>query len=597
MPQPITDLLTAVKPFIDFFEVDERAAILSHIGNNTEPSDNLLRKIYETLRQQSQALTRLVDSKPNQVFTYWAGPNKYVHPTTYQPHFHPNFDPVLIPLTRNGKPYPVILERWDYEEARTQLMGTKGFSELTSYSRYLKNIKSSEEPFILIARNLQGTIDAFGIRVLYETEGIKRVAFVRGVKFDREKTTEIKMIGIAINMALMRHLKKSGIWHDEEKGPLIEGIVPPLLAKWRERLGYAGPLIWDDSLGADEIDYYLNRIGLQFIDIPKPESRIEQNSTNENSIRKYFDNICELLSDLYDEFKSLADKYITKSSELDKYDPLFSSLQRIGNSLIMSHRVHPVHLSPLFRLGITTDDFTSYKFKPFNVEVLYEGQPVTARVDLITPHEALFVLDGDLRDAIRSYAETGTAALIFTVSIDGKVIAISANELTTGALNKPQLNRLNTLSIEAEAENPKYKRLSFALMLARLRYFIEHNLLDQLEPDDPLIKNIEQYIATSWRRLADIHTNSNLKNQATYTTWSIGDALKCAEVWNNLTQPIQIADLVPADNSLKISSNEQLLEMIGSDENIPELTGPSVQLEPWVFTAPQMIFSGSNLVR
>ncbi|HSA59045.1 MAG TPA: hypothetical protein VLJ37_05100 [bacterium] len=152
----------------------------------------------------------------------------------------PDFTPLHAVLSRNGVPFPVVIEGADIPHARRVLEG--------ELHREFENFLSATIPFeavpwFALVRALDGTCEGIALSWLTgRGEGI-RMRCDRVRKRVMEGDGVIRHVGLALLMAQLRWMKANGHW--PLRGEILKDYDPHVMASYRRTCGM-GPGFFDE---------------------------------------------------------------------------------------------------------------------------------------------------------------------------------------------------------------------------------------------------------------------------------------------------------------------------------------------------------------
>lgn len=169
------------------------------------------------------------------LWTGWTGfnaPASFIPVSSVSPQFvlreTPDFPALYGVLSRDGKPFPVIIEGADIPHARRVLEG--------DLHREFENFLSATPPFeavpwFALLRGIDGTCEGMALSWLTgRGEGMKmRCDRVR--KRDLEGDRTIRHVGLALLIAQLRWMKSNGHWPG--RGEILTDYDPAVMASYR----------------------------------------------------------------------------------------------------------------------------------------------------------------------------------------------------------------------------------------------------------------------------------------------------------------------------------------------------------------------------
>lgn len=196
--------------------------------------------------------------------TAWV--NKAVRYRPFAPHDFPPLQ-VLLPRGKLGGRIPLVVEKATLRQAQSVLQDRLALHELEEYLIFENT--DSMEPMVFLLRDWDGRPHAMAIAALYSDGDTKSLICCRDLKFDRNPRTSFKDVGIALTLARLVFMKKSGYW--SERAPVLRDIRPEILEIYRSR--FPKPLNrgmergeWHIAL--DEAEHLLTTSTLNLVPLP-----------------------------------------------------------------------------------------------------------------------------------------------------------------------------------------------------------------------------------------------------------------------------------------------------------------------------------------
>jgi hypothetical protein len=150
----------------------------------------------------------------------------------FRPIVAADFPPLqsILPKGRSERPCPVVVEKATYDEAMEVVRCREGRAALDEYAVF--NGHESMEMSVFLMRGWEGEVHALAINALHPDGDTKTMMCCRDLKFDRNKRSAFRGVGVLLTMARLLYMKRAGYW--TEAAPILRDIYPQVLTSYRK---------------------------------------------------------------------------------------------------------------------------------------------------------------------------------------------------------------------------------------------------------------------------------------------------------------------------------------------------------------------------